>query len=601
MRGAASLVFPDLSAQPVPPCTPASKSSRLGRRLVALSFLQLTIVANVAVKKCAINQADNHPINFSTDAEVECNLIGGGPSRKSSMDEQGEPLPPGHLPLDYRGTTDALCLHFSWPVFCLTLPLFLFVIYVGGQFSFLHPSDRNGLRCGIDNRRFHPNLSNFLERPYLASDSRCVSQCPGKAFVAFCIPADRRQISQAPLKFRVAADAALYWPAAVYAVIGALVAAFPLYLICARMTVCLSYASTVVMGILAVLGLSASLYFHLYTLALTIVIGGTLYFVITFLVKRRIHIISPLISTSLSYMTSSKTAIIAPLFVIVTGIIAFSFTVLGVLFAYGIGQPAIDKSHKKLSVVKHNSLNATVLLFPFVGIWMLEFFIAWARSSIALVVSSNYFKRRVPSFVEALSVMAGFHSGTLFFGSFAVLLLENFSILLQIVGSTIKSTQSVFVKFLCKCVMSVCFCIVQFVGEVNRLSFIFTAMKGFSFWDGCKEAAEALKIDSVLSIDLLLHNVFLSVRLCITAVTAIITYLYVDTLELAIPWISIAAIPALVYIALAAIDVTIGTSSETILVCLCEDAKDEGLYSPECLQDVTTWLKEKLSVRSYKA
>jgi hypothetical protein len=149
--------------------------------------------------------------------------------------------------------------------------------------------------------------------------------------------------------------------------------------------------------------------------------------------------------------------------------------------------------------------------------------------------------------------------------------------------------------------MSVCFCIVQFVGEVNRLSFIFTALKGLSFWDGCLEAAGALKIDSVLSIDLVLHNVFLSVRLFITVVTVIVTYLYAESLELAIPWIPVAAIPALVYIALGAIDVTVGTSSETVLICLCEDAKDGGLYSPENLQDVTTWLKEKLSVRSYKA
>jgi hypothetical protein len=115
------------------------------------------------------------------------------------------------------------------------------------------------------------------------------------------------------------------------------------------------------------------------------------------------------------------------------------------------------------------------------------------------------------------------------------------------------------------------------------------------------EAAAALKIDSVLSIDLLLHNVFLSVRLFITLVTAIVAYLCADAIELAIPWVPIAAIPALVYISLSAIDVTVGASSETVLICLCEDAKEAGLYSPECLQDVTTWLREKLSVRTYEA
>jgi hypothetical protein len=64
---------------------------------------------------------------------------------------------------------------------------------------------------------------------------------------------------------------------------------------------------------------------------------------------------------------------------------------------------------------------------------------------------------------------------------------------------------------------------------------------------------------------------------------------------------SIAAIPALVVIALAAINVIVGTSSETILICLCKDAKDGGLSFSENPQDMTTWLKEKLSVRSFKA
>jgi hypothetical protein len=388
---------------------------------------------------------------------------------------------------------------------------------------------------------------------------------------------------------------------AVCSVAAVLLAAFPLYFVCAKLTVCVSYALTAICAVRCFIGIGLSVSLRLSAVAIGLAVVGILYLAFMFFIRRRVHIVSPLIATSMSYLSSSDAVVFAPLFLLLAGVAACLFVVVGVLFAYGIGQPAIDRTHRKLSVVKHGSLNATVILFPFVGIWMLEFIAAWVRSSVAYIVASSYFRRRIPSFGEALAKVQAFHTGTLFFGSFAVLLLENVSVFLRILGNTIKSKQGVFVKFLFKCVISICFCMVQFVGEVNRLSFVFTAMKGLSFWDGCVEAMESLKIDTVLSIDLLMHSVFLSVRVLITVVTAIVTYLSADALGLAIPWIPVGAILVLVYIALAAVDVTVEASSETVLVCLCEDAKDGGLYGPECLQGVTAWLREKLSVRSYKA
>jgi hypothetical protein len=90
----------------------------------------------------------------------------------------------------------------------------------------------------------------------------------------------------------------------------------------------------------------------------------------------------------------------------------------------------------------------------------------------------------------------------------------------------------------------------------------------------------------------LIKNVFLSVKLFITGLAVIATYVYADKVELLVNWVPVVAVPMVVYVAMSAMEVTIEASAETVLMCLCEDV-GEGLYTPNDLEDVAKWLQKK--------
>jgi hypothetical protein len=510
-------------------------------------------------------------------------------------------LPPGEFPVKARVVTDTLCLHFSFPVVFLTLLLFASVLYFGHEFSFIHAPDKNGLRCGLDNRLFHPELPDLRAHRLLTANRECSVHCNGTGFLSYCLPKSASDLKGASFSFKAAYDTSQYWAFAIAATVIAIVVAFPFYLICAKVSIIVTYASAIIVLCIALTAGGLLIWLHHFFSAAAVSLLTILYFVLIYFLKRKIHVLSPLIGTSLKLLSSSNASLLSAFFILIAGLIGFAFAVTGVLFAIGVGDPKVAGDGNQLHVVQHGSLHLTAFVFPFLGVWLTEFCVAWARTAISCVVASGYFNHIVPSFLEALGLMGYFHSGTLAFGSFAVLLLENLSVFFQLIGSSVKNTPSFFVRFVGKCVLSCCFCLVQFVGEIHRLSFVFTAMKGVSFWDGCKEAAAALKIDSVLSVDILLHNVFLSVRIFVTMITAAATLIYVKNLELVMPWIPMAAIPTVVYIALSAIEVTMGASSETILICLCEDAKAEGIYAPSDLEAVLKWMQEAVGKQSFNA
>jgi hypothetical protein len=510
-------------------------------------------------------------------------------------------LPPGEFPVKARAMTDTLCLNFSWPVGVLTLLLFASVVYFGHDFSFIHAPDKNGFRCGLNNQLFHPNFPDLRDHRLLTADRECAIHCNGTEFMSYCIPKSARDLKTASFSFKIAYDASRYWAFALAAIVISIVVAFPFYLICAKVSVIATYASAIIVLCMAVTAVGVLIWRHNFFSVAAVSLLTILYLAFVYFLKRKIHVLSPLIANSLNLLSSSNASVLSAFFILIAGLIGFVFAMIGILFALGIGQPTVLGDDSQLRVVQHGSLHLTAFLFPFLGVWLTEFCVAWARTAISCVVASGYFNQVVPSFLEALGLMAYFHSGTLAFGSFAVLLLENLSVFFQLIGNSIKTTHSFFIKFLGKCMLACCFCLVQFIGEIHRLSFVFTAMKGVSFWDGCKEAATALKIDSILSIDILLHNVFLSVRIFLTLITAATTLIYVNNLELIMPWLPMAAIPAVVYIALSAIEVTMGASSETILICLCEDAKSEGIYAPKDLEAVLSWMIEAVGKQTFTA
>ena len=507
-------------------------------------------------------------------------------------------LKPGRYPVSVRQRTDLVCAVFSWPLIASMTVLFILTVSYGITFSFFHPAESTGFRCGINNKMFHSGMSDYSNSSYLGVDGKCQPRCDGESFLFYCLSSNRKELKKAPLSVRALYDASQYFWFGVLLIVLAVVLAFPMCFCVGKLAVVIAHVSTVlIVGVELVI--AALLYYIGWDYsASSILVSAALYLVYVFFVRRRLHIIAPLMTSSFKVLMKEKTLFLVPFLIItLTGIIA-AVSGFGALMSLGLGTPDAKNGYR---LVKHKSLSVTTFVFPLCGVWLSEFFVVWFRSAIALIISSYYFRHPVPSLKTALLELIKYHSGTFTFGSFAVFLLENISLFFQFINSTMSRTQNGFVKFLCKCIMMFAFCLIQFVGEINRLSFVFTAMKGMSFWSGCKYAAKTLKIDTMFSVDMLLHNIFFSVRVVITFAAAMATYAYAQQLELLVPWIPLAAIPTAVYIALSAIDVTLGTSSEAILMCLCEDAKGDGIYTPKDLEEVLNWLREKVTKNVFEA
>lgn len=503
---------------------------------------------------------------------------------------------PGEFPTDTRVVTDTLCLHFTWPIYVATVVLFILVLNLGHAFSFLHPPDQNGFRCGIDNRLINSNFPDHSRRLLLdigANKSRlCVDRCEGSQIFSYCIPKERRLLQAAPLSVKLTSDAFRYWPFAIGVLVGSLVLGIPFYMFYSAISSIFSYFTTI---LLIILSLGVTVYSFIYkhywvaSSALTFLVLSVFYLIFK---HKKMNMMAPLMKSAFKFMGRTPATWTAPIFILFFCSAAIIFAIVGVLFTLGVGEPI--KSGNMLKLQRHHSLNATVVCFPLVGAWVLEFILTWTRSAMSYIITSMFFNKGTPTFVDSLGFMGRFHSGSMFFGSFVVFLFQGISTLFIAIRKMMNQTNNTFVKFIAKCVITVCFCLIQFVGEVNRLSFVFTAMKGVSFWDGCKQAIKALDLENVLTLDLLIHNLFLSARLVLTGIVAIITYFYTSQLQLLVPWIPCAAIPLLVYLALSAIDVTLGASTETILICICEDAKTTGgMYTPKDLQEPFQWLLEK--------
>lgn len=508
---------------------------------------------------------------------------------------------PGQLPAEKRIRTDTLCLYFSWPIFFVILQVFFLVVIYGRTFSFLHPKDLNGLRCGIDNSQFFPNLSDFQNSPLLSYNKRCISDCDGTTFFSYCIPTSKKELKKSPLPFKIISDYQQYFKFSVFIVFFTFILSFPIYYLCAKYSKIIVYILLgFSCGIIAYLILK-TIAFKSYSLFFETVIFGTSYLLFFFYIQRRIGVIGPILTTSFNYLIREKTLFIAPLFILFFSFIIALFSLLGFLFTDGVVSynltPSYFSSIGTLTTEQHSSLIITKLLFIILGIWLIEFLFVWIRISISSIISRLYFKHQSISLFESLNLSLKYHCGTIFFGSFVCFALEALSTFFVLLKKWLEKTKNTFVKFVCKCILNLCVILVKFVDEVNRLAFVYISLECISFWDGCKRATNAFKVDSILSIDILMHNIFFGARLIVASIAGILTYQYFDGLGLMKISVPVLVVSFLVYFTLASIDVVLSSAAQTVMVCMLEDAKDEGAYAPDELHDIMVWFKENVGNR----
>ena len=505
-----------------------------------------------------------------------------------NLNDNKEELLPGKFPVERRVHTDTLCLHFSWPLSLIIFNIFIFVIICGRTFSFLHPGDKNGLRCGIDNSIFNPDLTDFQDKPYLSYKSKCVDECSGIVVFSYCIPKDRKSLKDAPLSFKLISDLLQYWKFAIFIMCFTFVLAFPCYFLCAKFSMAIIYLLLLSVGFGSLFLIAKGLYSHSFALVANVLGLAITYIFILLYIKRRIHVIGPMITSAFKYLLKAKAVFFLPLFLIFGSILILLFVIFGILFTDGVGQPIA--SYSSIKIEQHPSLKITKFLFPFLGFWFIEFLFVWVRFAVSFITGSLYFKHRVPSVPESLKITLKYHSGTIFFGSFVVFFLEALSVFFTACKKWLKKSKNSFVKFICKCILNLCFILVKFISEINRLSFVFTSIEGVSFWDGCKKATKVYQNDSLLSISLLMHNIFFGARLIVALLACIFTYRYAEGLMK--PLLPVFTIPFFVYFTLSAVDTIISSSTQTVLICMLEDAKEDGAYAPKELKSIMSWLKE---------
>ena len=505
-----------------------------------------------------------------------------------------ENIPPGELPVKNRVVTDHICSFFSKPIFLSILFVFLLVVIFGNQFSFLHPPDSKGFRCGLDNSKFTGSVNNsdFRNKSILSYSQECISFCDGKLFFSLCIPSKKSHLKKSSLPFKVASDFYQYWKFALFLIVISLTLSFPIYFACAKLTCFFTVLQCIFVMSFAAFSLHRSISQRSHLISALVLLFAISSLVFFFFIKTKLQVIFPVISESFHIFSKSRTVLFAPLFILSSSSALLLLVALGLLFSSGVGVPVFDSGNIRLQ--RHSSLFATFLLFALLGLWMLLFVVHLARASVSLAASSAFFHQSVPSFWSAMRVILRFHSGTLLFGSFALLLLGNVSALLLFLRRSLSGARSSFARASCRCLLSLCACAARVAGEVNSLAFVFTAMKGTSFWDSCGEAAAALRIVSVLSVEATLKSLFFRAKVLVTAFAAIAMWLRTRGMGLAAPSVPVLAVALAVYAGTEAVGAGLAASCETTLMCLYEDALGGCVHSPQNLMDLTEWIRDKI-------
>lgn len=516
---------------------------------------------------------------------------------KNSLSDQQEILdeanPP--YPTKNRNVTDALCAKASLFLFFVVLLLFIIVLIFGKSFSVFHPKDTNGRHCGMNNSKIdHNERSNKTILNVQNGQLFCSDKCDGSIVFNRCVPKSINSL-QTPISFKLIHDFLSYKRFIFISLIIISISIIPLLILSSNHPIQFMKISTM----LVFIGSLFLIFKGVWVWNLKLIILSSILFLIDFYfiyhLFSKLHILEPIFNAAVNSMKGTHSSYLGPLILIFISIFSIIFAFFGVLYAFGLGQSTTTNGLLKAEKPQANFV--TVIIFPIISFITTQFGHSWVSGAVSLSTINSFFKHSSLTFTSSLNTLFSFHFGTILFGSIVIYFLENISLFFQRIRSIYLNTNNHMVKFLCKFILRLSFCLTQLIGDISHLSRVFTAMKGESFWDGCKEAAVALKLDTVLQVELLLRDVFLGTKIIITAFSAILCYIYMSELKLLIPWIPIAEIPLLIYLTLGAVQVSICASTESVLICLFEDAKecnDGNYYAPKDIQKELKWFEEQI-------
>jgi len=487
--------------------------------------------------------------------------------------------------VDRYVSTDTLCNYFSGPLFIGVFLLFFIVLIFGRELSYLHPPDIHGFRCGINNSKFKNSFPDFTNKKYLGFNKslQCMEHCESNTLISLCIPSNLKSLKKSPIYFRIGYDFLQYRSLLVFFVVFSVLFSLPLIFSCFWCALPVFYTICGVFSIFIIGGFGWYLYQGEYLISLCLFLFLSVFIIFFVFLKKRISVLYPIVSYSIKALLSSPSSLLSFLVILIAGLFSIVFGISGIIFTKGISDPVVHE--KSLSIEQHPSLNLTLILFLFISSWFYEFVLAWMRMGISYIVASVFYRHPTPSFWDSMKTIIQFHSGTLFFGSYVVFALETLSRILLSVQSLLKKTKNTFIRFLFHCVLSIFYCFLKIAGEINRLSFVFTALKGFSFWDSCKESMHFYKNLDIMSIELLLHDVFLIAKVFMAGSSCICAWIVLSNKALEL-WVPITILPLIVYTIIGSVESTIESAAETVLVCIKEEADDDEVYTPRELYPI---------------
>lgn len=496
------------------------------------------------------------------------------------------------FPGDRGITTDSLCYHFSLPIFVAVLFVFCGVLITGFKFSFIHPENEKGFRCGINNNKYDATDHDFTNFPYVilnGTQRYCSNQCTGRKFFRYCIPLDAKSMKKLPYKFKLVDDFLSYW---IYIVIFAsivIVLSLPVYFICAKITSILFtvaiFASCILTGGTSVFAIRYQFYSSFaFLLSITI----SLIFIFIYF-RKNISAISPMVSVSVDIFRRVPSLLhVAPI-LIFGGLLAFAFVVFGYFFSKGIGDAVVSDGRMKIE--SHGSLVWPIILFILAGQWFYEFLRTLLRISVSRIVCRLYFQKEPPLLSESIKHILKYHTGTVFLGSFIIYLLSDLVYLLKRLKKYSEKVQNRFVKFLINCLISLFIIITKIAGDINRLSFVFTALKGVSFWDSCKWAVDAIMDPNFAATEIIIYRVFWFIKISISLTFSAIAYFISSYIGLFYSTIFVSMTYIIIFYIVDSVETLLFASCESILVCVHEDVKDHGAQNaiaPPQLWEVVT-------------
>ena len=480
--------------------------------------------------------------------------------------------------------TDVLCLRFSEPIFIAVLILFLFIIFYGFDFSFIHPEDEKGFRCGLNNSLYGAKGKDFSDLPIVGlnrSKRICMDECDGTQIFSYCIPNNFRELKKAPIAFKLADDFLNYWYILILFVLLTIAISLPVYFICAKF-------AAVLFGFSIFMSIIVTAFVSFYSLkvedyaSFTVLVFSIIGLVFTFFYyRRRISIISPIVVTGMSFLKQTPTTFLVIPILLFTGLCSIIFIIISYMFIQGIGEPKV--SFGKMTLERHGSLIWTTILFILIGQWIFEFINTLMRIAVSRIVCHTYFRKKAPSLSDSVKHIIRFHAGTVFFGSFVCFLLDDIAYLLNRLKKAAEKTENKFLSFIYKLILMMSIIITKIAGDVNRLSFVFTALKGVSFWDSCKYAANAMIDSHFCMIEVVIHDVFWFIRMCVAATCSAIAYAVAGSIGLFKPSIFILVTGFVIYSTISSIESILYAASESVLVCVREDANTHGAqdtYAP---------------------